>query len=795
MKRILSLSALLFLFMLPPPVHAQWLEGGLKVVDEPGNQNIAVITVDEAGNTTIAWNDSRSGTMDIYARRYDPYGHAIWPETAVCTVTGSQSAMEIIADAAGGVILAWSDTRNGDYDIYAQRLDASGAAVWTAGGILICGEINNQYSVVLKGDGDGGAVMAWQDYRSDSDGDIYAQRVDASGTALWTLDGRPVCTDGNRQDFVVMDATSDGGLVVAWRDNRLGAYNIYGNRVEGDGDLAWGSSGTQICGAIGGQYHPQILHDGNNGAFVVWQDYRAVVYDIYAQRMSYNGFDQWVTDGIPVCDALGDQGYPVMCLDGNGGVIIAWQDERNSITTWTDVYAQRVDYWGHELWTSDGVVVSEDYGYQQRPQICSDGAGGVMIAWDDMRAGAHDVYATRFDDDGTTLWPANGVKVLEGALGASGPGPLAGNGAGGAVFVQTFQKPGTGYWEPYLQRIDRFGYWGHPSATVTGAGDVPGDEGGYVSVEWDASRLDPWPDNAIDHYTVWRSISGPAATAMVKRGDAVFTSGVDPLQQKSIRVQQLAGETFYWEQVDEVAASSLGSYACTAPTLFDTTSTVQSPHYWQVVAHHIATGYWFSAPMPGSSGDNLAPSAPLNLTAARAATDVELEWNAVGVSDLAHYAVYRSESSAFTPGPGSFLTVAADTFLTDTTADPAKTLYYKVTAFDVHENESAASNQAVAEVVTGVEDRAPALTRLQVLTNVPNPFDRTTELRIGLPAPGSVAIGVYDVAGRRVLERTAVLDRGWQRVTLDGSALPSGVYFYRVRAAGQTVTRKLVIRR
>ncbi len=101
----------------------------------------------------------------------------------------------------------------------------------------------------------------------------------------------------------------------------------------------------------------------------------------------------------------------------------------------------------------------------------------------------------------------------------------------------------------------------------------------------------------------------------------------------------------------------------------------------------------------------------------------------------------------------------------------------------------------MVDVITGADDRAPALTELTVRANVPNPFRAMTLLRIGLPSAGEVSIDVFDVKGRRVFETVKRLGTGWQTVGFDGRSLPSGVYFYRVSAAGETVTRKMTIQR
>jgi hypothetical protein len=197
--------------------------------------------------------------------------------------------------------------------------------------------------------------------------------------------------------------------------------------------------------------------------------------------------------------------------------------------------------------------------------------------------------------------------------------------------------------------------------------------------------------------------------------------------------------------------------------------------------------------------DNLAPAAPLFLTAQRVGADVQLKWNRVRVPDLRDYSVYRKTTTGVTPVPINFLASAPETVLVDASA-PASALYYIVTAYDVHANQSPPSNEASVGATTNVGD-TPAITQLTVLQNRPNPFAGTTEFEIGLPAASEVALEVYDVAGRRVRAQTLPRQAaGWQRVGFDGrdgagKPLASGVYFCRVTASGTTVTRKMVIAR
>ena len=71
-----------------------------------------------------------------------------------------------------------------------------------------------------------------------------------------------------------------------------------------------------------------------------------------------------------------------------------------------------------------------------------------------------------------------------------------------------------------------------------------------------------------------------------------------------------------------------------------------------------------------------------------------------------------------------------------------------------------------------------------VYENYPNPFRESTLLIVDLPWPASLSVEVFDVTGRRVLTQPPVdLTAGRrQSIRLEGSALPSGLYMYRVQA-------------
>jgi hypothetical protein len=263
----------------------------------------------------------------------------------------------------------------------------------------------------------------------------------------------------------------------------------------------------------------------------------------------------------------------------------------------------------------------------------------------------------------------------------------------------------------------------------------------------------------------------------------------------------MAASGYYWELVGTQTAYRFKTYSFSTLTRADSVLGNQATEYFMVAAHDVNDSHiaFPSNVLSGHSVDNLAPVPPLALVAQRVGNYVYLKWNRVRVPDLRDYSVYRKTSSGVTPIPINFLASATDTTLSDT-SPPLSALYYIVTSYDVHNNQSAPSNEAAVAAATGV-DNMPPITGLMVLQNKPNPFADQTSFELGLPANSRVDVEVFDVAGRRVARRQ--LDTslsGWHNVVLDarddaGHPLASGVYFYRVHAAGEVRTRKLIITR
>jgi hypothetical protein len=100
-------------------------------------------------------------------------------------------------------------------------------------------------------------------------------------------------------------------------------------------------------------------------------------------------------------------------------------------------------------------------------------------------------------------------------------------------------------------------------------------------------------------------------------------------------------------------------------------------------------------------------------------------------------------------------------------------------------------------LLTTVPREAPPA-RFALHANRPNPFESVTQLVFDLPERTAVRVAVYDVRGRlvrRLADRAfeaGVHTLSWDGRDDNGRRTPTGIYFCRVDAAGETAARKIV---
>jgi len=141
------------------------------------------VAMDSSNDAAVLWMDARTGSYQMYCRRYDPDGNPLGPEFAVQDSTGDGVYGSVAMNRSGRFVMAWMDYRSGQSDAYCQAFRADGSRI--GGNVRANTDPPGKYHgyPACAVDEQGRFVVAWEDTR-DSRYDVYLQWFDSTGARL-----------------------------------------------------------------------------------------------------------------------------------------------------------------------------------------------------------------------------------------------------------------------------------------------------------------------------------------------------------------------------------------------------------------------------------------------------------------------------------------------------------------------------------------------------------------------------------------------------------------------------------
>ncbi len=288
----------------------------------------APTAVANRGDVWLAWQDGRDGAYEIYAAQYGPDGMrksgptrvsttmdpSVAPKLASASATlglvwqeeGARTRVLLAVIGSSGVrgpftvdggtmgnasepaitavgdrfLIAWSDERHGDREIYARSADAQGALGEEA---RVTNQDGFSSSPALAPHGDG-AGLVWLDGRNRSDGEVFFVDVDARGKPR----GEPTrvtSTDGGV--YLPAAAAGSGAFFFVWNDLRGETDEIYTATVDDAGKLR--GDPVRLSGMTVASGYPSVVFDGS-GFAVSFYDGRLGSNELYYARVGTNGY-------------------------------------------------------------------------------------------------------------------------------------------------------------------------------------------------------------------------------------------------------------------------------------------------------------------------------------------------------------------------------------------------------------------------------------------------------------------------------------------------------------------------
>lgn len=177
-----------------------WKKGGEPVTGMPGNQASPNAFFSDS-TITISWVNEYLKDKDIYMQKFTVRGKPVWQKNGipVVTVKGNQTGQRVISDRESGALIVW-------YNLPVQDLQAPASKKNSS---------VKENPPIVK---------------------IAAQRINRDGKKLWDSTGVEIASSPNSEkSYLFLLPNQLNGGVAVFKEKRSHQYNIYGQRILGDG--------------------------------------------------------------------------------------------------------------------------------------------------------------------------------------------------------------------------------------------------------------------------------------------------------------------------------------------------------------------------------------------------------------------------------------------------------------------------------------------------------------------------------------------------------------------------------
>lgn len=344
---------------------------------DAGSSENPQLAVWDDRNFVVVWQQLDNETYHIYSRFYSP-------ETALSEPirvdNGQHDATEprIAVNQAGSILLLWQQSDGSTQRLMASQPSQENGWGWAPPVMVSSDSLDTDVSdphVTIDESGRGAAV--WLQKNDQGHQDVWASLY--SPSTNWSesqmIEQQPVA------DALTPNVTVDGNgnVVVAWIQQSAESElrSLWVNTYSPEGSAkGWGEpEELQIEHAGNAQANPQVMAYCSSQAIVVWsQDDGEGVNRVWA--ITHTPGIGWTSDPLIRNVNLDDSVTPQISQDGDGNVMVVWQqtaDSRDSV--WAVVYTP-ISGWGEPV--SIETTQQED---SAQPLVAMGENGHAIVLW------------------------------------------------------------------------------------------------------------------------------------------------------------------------------------------------------------------------------------------------------------------------------------------------------------------------------------------------------------------------------------------------------------------------------
>ncbi len=404
---------------------------------DEGHAGLPTPVVDDAGNVTVVWSESKDSSSALWARRFT--SGSGWSKSRMIGIEDGEVIDDprFAVDGNGNVIIVWTKQVDGGNKIFANRFEKS--VGWDSVQNISGSDMGNVNFPVLAMDWTGTATVLFHQSEDTRDS-IWCRRfvsgsgwselelvekidggnlffpliaVDDDGniTALWGrysegkkelrskryvkgsgwVENRKINTGESvdlRSHRLVVDQA--GYVTAVWLDVDGQNKNVWTNRYSPEN--GWGSAEMIESNNAGISDELDLVADGTGNVTVIWQRYDEGKNSLWANRYSVEF--GWGIAQLIETDDSGSTGDAVLLVDGQGNATVSWkQHDGTRDNLWSNRFNMGVG------WAVPELLENDDSGNAVRPELVVDEAGNVTVAWQQHDSTVNNLWSSRYTDE------------------------------------------------------------------------------------------------------------------------------------------------------------------------------------------------------------------------------------------------------------------------------------------------------------------------------------------------------------------------------------------------------------
>lgn len=417
---------LLLISITPLFGYTQWTSNvavNTLVKDNSGVSEVTPLSATSTdGSTYVSWFESTAATnYKLMMQRISVTGQMLWGASGITVSSFPQNSAlfryDLTTDNEGNAIVAFQDERSGHLDIVAYKLDTAGNMLWGASGIPLTDSTSTEGLAPAIGvNTSNDIIIAWN-ADAGSNKWIAYQKISAGGVLLWpsvkritsatVKYSRPTMVPCLGEDFIMLYVQESGSGFPP-------SSQMFAQRFDANGDAVWAQSTNVSTKLIPFFFFPKAVADHNFGFYVSFNTSLAsnpTVSDVYVQHVDTSGA-VWNSIGNTASALTNFQKFtPGLITNANGSACYVLMKFTDLNQTQSGIYIQKFNSIGSIQISGNGAQVvpvqaayNDPFGFALTPT-------GIIMGYSIGSGIQRTMAAVKTDLAGNPLWAGSSVTI------------------------------------------------------------------------------------------------------------------------------------------------------------------------------------------------------------------------------------------------------------------------------------------------------------------------------------------------------------------------------------------------